>query len=223
MGLDGVELIMAVEEEFKISITDEEAYQCETPAKLTDLVFARLRKAENDICSSQHGFYIVRKAIMNNFNVKRNEIKPDTKLIDVIGNKSRKKYFKKLVEAVTEGKAIFAPFKRPKWVKVLMLSILSIFFLLVLYKTHYDFALSIIFTCIATLIMIGMTSFLCYEFPDKFKTVKDLIRIVGSLDTGVWKREDVYTKIKELVVEQLSVKEEDVHPDSHFVNDLGMG
>lgn len=42
MGLDGVELVLAVEHEFQIIITDEEAVRVTTPAKLTDLVYSKL-------------------------------------------------------------------------------------------------------------------------------------------------------------------------------------
>ena len=36
MGLDGVELVMEVEDEFEIAITNEEAEKCETPGQLTE-------------------------------------------------------------------------------------------------------------------------------------------------------------------------------------------
>jgi acyl carrier protein len=60
------------------------------------------------------------------------------------------------------------------------------------------------------------------EFPNNFQTVKDLIRIVSTLETKVWKREQVYNRVKMLVIEQLGVKAEKVLPDSHFIKDLGM-
>ena len=45
MGLDGIELLMAVDEEFKIAISYEEAAHCVTVGKLVDLVHSRLQKA----------------------------------------------------------------------------------------------------------------------------------------------------------------------------------
>lgn len=45
MGLDGVELVMAVEKEFKIAIADADAAQCVTVGRLVDLVHSRLRHA----------------------------------------------------------------------------------------------------------------------------------------------------------------------------------
>jgi len=43
-----------------------------------------------------------------------------------------------------------------------------------------------------------------------------------TLDASVWGKDEVYERVKQLVVEQLGVKESEVHPDSHFVDDLGM-
>ena len=45
MGLDLVELVMAVEERFGITLTDAEAEKAETPAKLIDLVVSKVQTA----------------------------------------------------------------------------------------------------------------------------------------------------------------------------------
>ena len=52
MGLDGVELVMAVEEEFQIAISDSEASDCTTVRKLVELVNSRLRHDSKDPCPS---------------------------------------------------------------------------------------------------------------------------------------------------------------------------
>ena len=41
MGLDHVELVVAVEKRFGVSISDVEAQQAETPSKLADVVFSK--------------------------------------------------------------------------------------------------------------------------------------------------------------------------------------
>jgi len=44
MGLDGVELLMAVEENFKIVITEQESINIKTPQDLCDIVYPRYCK-----------------------------------------------------------------------------------------------------------------------------------------------------------------------------------
>ena len=57
MGLDGVELIMASEEGFGVTITDAEAEACATPAAVIDLVYGKLRASDQRVCVSQRGFW----------------------------------------------------------------------------------------------------------------------------------------------------------------------
>lgn len=45
MGLDGVELVMSLEEAFGIQITDEEANNCRTPRLVIDVIFAFRKRA----------------------------------------------------------------------------------------------------------------------------------------------------------------------------------
>src|SRR5664280_544509 len=60
MGLDAVELVMAVEEKFGISISDEEASNAPTVGDLEKLVRARLEIADADSCLSQRAFHLIR-------------------------------------------------------------------------------------------------------------------------------------------------------------------
>jgi len=47
--------------------------------------------------------------------------------------------------------------------------------------------------------------------------------IIGSLDSKKWNRDEVYRRIIVLVSLQISMKEEDILPNHHFIDDLGMG
>ena len=86
MGLDGVELVMAVEEEFQIAISDSEANECSTVRKLVELVHSRLRHSSTDPCPSQHSFYHARRNLISILQAQRNEIKPDTNLEEIVDN-----------------------------------------------------------------------------------------------------------------------------------------
>ena len=48
MGLDGVEIVLAVEEEFGIAIDDADAANLTTPRRLVDYVFERLHGGAGD-------------------------------------------------------------------------------------------------------------------------------------------------------------------------------
>ena len=221
MGLDAVELVIVVEDEFQIVISDEEAFKCETPNLLTDLVYSKLRQSESDVCPSMHGFYIVRKILMEQLTIPRKKIKPETPLIELINKTNRELLWKRLLSTLSTGETIYAPLEKPRWIKVVILISSLIVFVLFLSITE-----SAIFAILAAIFnsMILNTATLWFqaEFPKNFQTVTDLIRVVSTLETKVWNREQVFNRVKMLIVEQLGVKAEKVLPDSHFINDLGM-
>lgn len=222
MGLDAVELLLATEQEFQVALSDEEASKCNTPDMLTDLVYSKLRKSESEICPSMHGFYVIRKSMMDYFSLPREKIRPDSKLDDLIPKKNRGEIWKDYLRNLSDGKTMYAPLAKPSWVKYLLVVVTLIIFLIIFVVTENVFLSGIISTIVAVIIQAATVS-LKVEFPSDFNKVKDLIRIVSALDATIWNRDAVYDRVKKLVVEQLGVKESDVHPNSHFVDDLGMG
>lgn len=222
MGLDSVELLLLTEGEFQIAISDEEAAKCETPGMLTDLVYSKLRKSKEETCPSMQGFYLVRKVMIEKFGFPRELIKPETKLDELITRKNRKATWEKLLKSLSNGKTIYAPLKRPRWISLLMVTLSLVAFIVAFMETESG-SLSVIFSLLAGSIFHGITTIFKVEFANEFMTVKALIRIVGTLDTKVWSRREVYDGVRKLVAEQLGVNESDIQPDSHFVHDLGMG
>lgn len=221
MGLNSVELIIVIEDEFQIALSDEEAFKCETPNLLTDLVYSKLRKSESDTCPSMHSFYIVRKVLREQFNIARERIRPETRLADLFSKKNRIVIWDKLLLSLSNGQTIPIPLEKPQWVKTaILLSSLTIFALCFFIAESAFLAFFV--ACFNSIILNVAALSVQTEFPKNFVTVQDLTRIVGTLDTKVWKREQVYNRVKMLVVEQLGVQSEHVLPDSHFIHDLGM-
>ena len=82
MGLDSVELVLEVEEEFEITINDADAEQLRTPRQLAAYVFVRLKNAQESegACLSQAAFYRLRKVLVIQFKDSRRSFSfpPDT-------------------------------------------------------------------------------------------------------------------------------------------------
>ena len=113
MGLDGVAIVLAVEEEFGIAIDDADAANLTTPRRLADYVFERLhggagemdcptdspeRRAEDHPpdhggrCLSQAGFYRLRAILVSRFGARRSEVLPDSPLQDFLRGDVRKQW-----------------------------------------------------------------------------------------------------------------------------------
>ncbi len=84
MGLDGVELLLAIEEEFSVEIPDHDAEQINTVGQIFEWLKKRVATGDPVECLTQRIFYKLRKALMKNYRLARNDITPDTKLSDII-------------------------------------------------------------------------------------------------------------------------------------------
>ncbi|MGL4673646.1 MAG: hypothetical protein ACRCXK_02170 [Wohlfahrtiimonas sp.] len=96
MGLDGVELIMAFEEEFDVKINNEEASKLFTPRKTAELVAKKL-----NIPIINHEKYLFHKKfnvflrfLMHEFGIERQKIKPNALITDLLQNNLPKKWMK---------------------------------------------------------------------------------------------------------------------------------
>jgi len=96
MGLDGVELIMAVEEEFDLLISDAEAATMETPREMIGYVCRSVGATEIKVgnvpthCQSQRAFYRVRRAIVEATGVERALVRPDTLLFTLFSENGQR-------------------------------------------------------------------------------------------------------------------------------------
>jgi acyl carrier protein len=222
MGLDGVELLMAIEDEFQIVITEDEAYHIQTPDDLTTLVFSKLRDGGSPHCSSQHSFYLVRQKIADKFGVQRNAVKPNTKLVELVDRKTRKRFLKNITRELSSSNGVYLGFEQPEYIKNIRLVSSIIIFPILLYVLNYQIGYAVFVLFLYLWLFSLITEPLKNELPKNFQTVADLVKINASLDSSVWSRHDVYERVKEIIVEQLSVDPKMVLPNSHLVDDLGM-
>ena len=89
MGLDSVELVMAIEDKFGISIPDAECEQIATVQQMADSVFEKIKLNPNQKCLSQIVFYRIRRAF-EQFENEKNTITPNSKMSDLLSKKDLK-------------------------------------------------------------------------------------------------------------------------------------
>jgi len=93
MGLDGVELIMDVEDRFCTSFPDDQLERMQTIGDLHDFIMSRIRQQHSDFCLSAAMFYPIRRILVDQFNVDRDNIRPATSLESLVDTKSRSKFW----------------------------------------------------------------------------------------------------------------------------------
>ncbi|MFH1024270.1 MAG: phosphopantetheine-binding protein [Planctomycetota bacterium] len=226
---DAVELVMAVEEEFKIALSDTDAEQCVTVDNLVDLVYSRVRHNDQEPCPAQHGFYVIRRRMMDRLGLERSRIRPETKLEDLIGRENRRKVLLELIQPLAGKTTAWPRLVRPKRMNRIVVAWIPgavwIGTTLMLYPTFAGSSFAMGLLAGIAVLMIGnrLTASFKQEFPDEFTRVQDLIKFVSSLDSRIWSREDVFNKVRTITVEILGVKESQVIPKAKFVDDLKVG
>jgi hypothetical protein len=87
MGLDTVELVMRIEEEFSIDLPDWELSSVRTVGDLYALVLSNLDTTP--ACLTSKAFYRTRRAMMDALNLPRRSIRPSTSLDPLLPSESR--------------------------------------------------------------------------------------------------------------------------------------
>jgi acyl carrier protein len=181
MGLDTVELVMEVEDEFGISVADADAEMIQTVGQLHAYVCHRLRPRGETICPSARAFYRFRRALLARQPVPRRCVRPSSRITRLLPQECRDRWPAVAAE-VGLAKA-------------------------------YSFG--------------GRAA---VRFPAVFTTVRDLVRrmtfpaspwdrvvVDGEFEQRTWER------VRAIVAEQAGVAIAKVRPETHIINDLGMG
>lgn len=115
MGLEGVELVMEVEEVFGIVIADEEAQRTQTVGQLFELVVSKLSSSQG--CASMVAFNRLRRGLHSVFGAPRREVTPQTALEQLLPGRHRRAAWRQLSAA---SGVQLPSLRTPEWVIVLV-------------------------------------------------------------------------------------------------------
>ncbi len=138
MGLDSVELAMAFEESFGVTISDAEAATCETPTDVIELVLGKLRVSEDAGCVSQRGFYALRRALTETLGIKRGSVTLDFDIRSLISERSDRAIWESL-KAATNARS-WPSLVRSRWLVVSLWLLTGVVLIGLLMVTDPEFA-----------------------------------------------------------------------------------
>lgn len=218
MGLDAVELVMATEEAFGVTLTNAEAEVAVTPGHLIDLVFGKLRCGDERVCLSQRAFYLLRKGLVTTLGVSRQSITPAVDIRLFLKGRLERETWYGLRKAVEARR--WPALARPKWlVGWMWLVSISAFFVLF---TVIHWAFAALVTVWIAFAVNQLTQEMRSRIPVGFCTVRSLVPYAMTSEAIAWRRDQVAAKVRKLVIEQLGLKEGEYREDAHFIKDLGM-
>jgi acyl carrier protein len=240
MGLEGVEIVMEVEDAFDITLLDSEAEKVRTPRDLIELVMGKVGRADVAVCLTQRAFHRLRRAFMTELNVKRAGFSLDLPMQQLLPLDTRR-----LVLARISGQLGVAKppdLERPHWLKTLLAAVslmpgIAIAFalspgpasgsLLVNLIRSFNWLPGILAFFCLLILGISMTKKCATEFPARLRTVRGMTRwlvannpqLLGA-PPGQWSRELVAEKVRDIVITHFGEKK--YREDARFVEDMGM-
>ena len=230
MGLEMVEIALAIEEEFGIDLPDSEVGFVRTPADLIDLVCGLLATPGRPRCLSQQAFYRLRKGLVETMGVARGDIRPDTRLADLAPGRNVRDWWTRLKKCT--GARSWPALDRPRWLRRVIwgISFASCVCTFGWFCSKlgwrglgYGLISGLPIAVAMGAVLLGCTRMLKYALPDKLQTVADLVPAALTAPCIDWKREDVAARVKEIVCVQLNLKESEYSEEKRFIEDLGAG
>jgi acyl carrier protein len=219
MGLEGVELLMALEERFGVAISDAEAEGAVTPTAVVELIFGKLRSTDERVCVSQRAFYLLRKGLARTLGVARRSVALDTDVRCFAVGRSERAVWHDLKTTVQARS--WPALARPFWLlaSLWLLSMGMFCASLAVFPWYVAGACTGFFAFFAARLTQPFRSCI----PVRFSKVQALVPFAVTSAAIAWTRDQVASLVKRLVIEQLGLREEQYREEAHFVKDLGMG
>jgi len=233
MGLDAVELLMAIEDRFLISITDAEAAAAKTVGDLERLVRQKLEPQSAKACLTSFTFYRLRSVLKQQFGVTRAQVRPEASLDGLVPLERRRAAWVRLGNAL--GWHLPQLRLRAAIVNTLMVSlVLTVLVAVVggafgLMSKWAAWALGLA-TVPAAWLAFKVTAPFAVHLPSRWETVGQATEALLALNFGriaqerqSWSENEVWAAVRNTVVEQLGVDPTAVTREARFVEELGIG
>lgn len=229
MGLDGVELVIEVEDHFGITIQDATAEGIRTVGDLVELVHDRLSNAQRTHCASLPAFLSLRTTVRESTGNKTLRIRPRDKIVEVLTPTQRCELWKRLPNLI--GKTP-PQLRRPPALRYT----LTVMALALLSFAMWSAALIELQILPLTLAVAGFAIYclhLCtLRFrvtpPQGYQTFGEITRrIVGT--TAATKQlslrsfDDVFLELRPIIAETIGVEKGEVVLTARFIEDLDVG
>ncbi|QDU47097.1 Acyl carrier protein [Symmachiella dynata] len=239
MGLDVVELVMDVEEEFDIKVPDGDYEFLATVGDFHGYICVKTQVKKSDVCLSSKAFLRLRRGLMSAIGIDREQVRLETPIDELVPISGRRQNWHRLQE---DMRVRLPELRRPEWLST-TLQTGAIAAILVSFLTASAtltdpfgpklvwlslFPLSIAATVLAYWLTVPWAVCLspgCVTIRNLTTTVlnQNYYRLLSRENLPVEPSDEVYRRLVNMVSEHLGVPLEDIHPESRFIEDLGCG
>ena len=232
MGVDSIELVLEVEEHFSIKIPDKDASKFETVGALYDYVVEHTSiVTSSSTCLSAATFYALRRATRAlGF---RGRLRPRDSTANVLPDVEQREYWSQLQKL---SNLKLPDLERPFWLvticALLVVAVSGLVAAIVMLLTQ-SALYCLVSLCVAFIVarLIAEMATLRYavDLAENCLTLRTLSESALAMNFQTLSdrynganKQDVWVALRSIVAEQLALSVDDVKPNSHFINDLGM-
>ena len=246
MGLDYVELVMDVEDDFGVHFEADEMAKIRTVGHLFELVQLKLAKFHLKSCPSLRVFNELRGQMMELFNTPRCAVRMDTRLDDLLPRERRQECWKSLSQRtgfhlpplVPRKVSLCANRRNPMELAGWMLTAMGAMFAL---QPGLNFSQRLFWLFLALsfgflwMKALELASFLANAYqadfpPEDYETIRQMVRSIvdthftsPSNDSSTPENNLAWRRLVRIVSEQLNVPIGEIRRESRFVEDLRCG
>jgi hypothetical protein len=227
MGLDYIELVLAIEETFQVHFEDWEIHRVETFDDLNQLIRAKLQLQGSGACLTSVAFYRTRRALVDSLGIDRREVRTLTPIELLLPRDRRREKWRKMSDS---QELKFPSLAHPWWVH------LNAMFAGVAWtvapamcvgvKGLWLLVVGLAGLVIGAIVPLFFPS-LATEFPNREVTVGDLARDVLAAnyrqlaaEVGSASNRDVWETMLRVIVAQTGVEAGLIKPGASLVETL---
>ncbi len=230
MGMDTSFILMDVEEAFDLRLSEQECGDVRTVGDLHALVAEKLHVGGEGPCLSMKTFHLLRRNLIATCGLGREEIRVDSQLMFLLPGRGRKAMWERLehrmglklpeltlptvLASVMLASAAGACIAIPVGVISGMSVTAALITVLLICGKHYA--------------MHWLASPWANRFHVGIRTVGDLTKAILRRNFGTLSRQarhagdlEIWHAVRAIVAQNMGISEEEIKPDSRFVEDLG--
>jgi acyl carrier protein len=228
MGLDGIELVMAVEDRFGISIKDAEATGIRTVGDLVALVHSRILAATAQPCATMRAFLMCRRLVRDVVHDEDFRVLPRDNVASWLDPGRRRKLWHRLPEILGTSPTSL---RRPPLLRRTLAALSISLHIVAIAFASIDWQILPLTLFLATLLSFLLhlaTSGYCRVPPAGWTTIAEIAnRVAGTIaakaNLQLVSEQSVLLELRPIIAETLGVKETAVVSAARFIEDLGMG
>lgn len=231
MGLDDVEVMLGIEEEFGIVFPDLMPWSKDvTVGEICSIVQVVLNK-KNEFWDIARRFYVLRRAICAETSVEKRSIRPSARLLDLLPLEEWRRHRNAITGRIDIEKYSFPG--EPLGMSLVRLIICDVLMILVcIYLLRMTVFSVAVVLAVISIPIIGISAWSKYAsqpFPEKILTVGDWARSMCpklkevALDNVSSSTEETQARVIDVIARELNIPKNEVTLDSRLYGELGAG